>query len=127
MTSLAPGATDSAERTSCSRLLRALDAVTAAAPGTRKRLVGPDLNFGRELLVALARLRGGWIGWEATNLRGIAEELAFVPLAEQDDAEWAKRRSQYERQVGEYASMLQELSGSHAAATIARVRLADGG
>ncbi len=48
----------------------------------RKRLVGPDVNFGREHLTALARETGGWIGWEATTLRTIAEELAFLPLSE---------------------------------------------
>ncbi|MEO7038817.1 MAG: PD-(D/E)XK nuclease family protein [Gemmatimonadaceae bacterium] len=48
----------------------------------RKRLVGPDINFGREHLTALARETGGWIGWEATTLRTIAEELAFLPLFE---------------------------------------------
>ena len=65
-----------------SRLLGHLERVTVARPFDRKRLVGPDLNFGREALGALARATGGWIGWEATNLRGIAEELAFVPMAE---------------------------------------------
>ena len=64
-----------------SRLLASLDAATTRSPNARKRLIGPDVNYGRELLVALARLRGGWIGWEATNLRGIAEQLAFAPLA----------------------------------------------
>ena len=44
--------------------------------------MGADLNFGRELLVTLARRTGGWIGWEATTLRGLAESLAFFPLAE---------------------------------------------
>lgn len=46
-----------------------------------KLLLCPDLNYGRELLVALARRTGGWLGWEPTTLRTIAEELAFVPLA----------------------------------------------
>ncbi|HEX2781582.1 MAG TPA: hypothetical protein VHM30_18905, partial [Gemmatimonadaceae bacterium] len=64
-----------------SRLLTSLVPATEAHPTTRKRLLGPDVNYGRELLVALARLTGGWIGWEAVNLRGIAEQLAFVPLA----------------------------------------------
>ena len=66
-----------------SRLLQALEGVTRDHPTDRKRLIGPDLNFGRELLLALAQRTGGWIGWEAENLRGIARELAFVPLAEQ--------------------------------------------
>ncbi|HEX6535263.1 MAG TPA: PD-(D/E)XK nuclease family protein [Gemmatimonadaceae bacterium] len=63
-------------------ILRSLEAATRAHPTDRKRLVAPDVNHGRELLVTLARSIGGWVGWEATNLRGIAEELAFVPLAE---------------------------------------------
>jgi hypothetical protein len=65
-----------------SGLLHSLQAVTRAHPTSRKLLVTPDINLGRELLATLARVTGGWIGWEATNLRGIAEDLAFVPLAE---------------------------------------------
>jgi hypothetical protein len=65
-----------------SQLLRSLEALDAAHPLSRKRLVAPDVNFGRELLVTLARRTGGWIGWEATNLRGMAQAFAFVPLAE---------------------------------------------
>lgn len=64
-----------------SRLLASGAAATTRAPNARKRLIGPDINYGRELLVALARRTGGWIGWEAANLRGIAEQLAFLPLA----------------------------------------------
>ncbi|NUO65048.1 MAG: PD-(D/E)XK nuclease family protein [Gemmatimonadaceae bacterium] len=64
-----------------SRLLASLIQANAAHPTSRKRLLGPDVNYGRELLVSLARITGGWIGWEAVNLRGIAEQLAFVPLA----------------------------------------------
>ena len=64
-----------------SRLLDSLARATEQSPDTRKRLIAPDVNFGRELLVALARRTGGWIGWEATSLRAIADELAFVPLA----------------------------------------------
>jgi hypothetical protein len=65
-----------------STLLAALESLDRERPHDRKRLVGPDVNFGRELLVALARRTGGWIGWEATNLREIANALAFLPLAE---------------------------------------------
>ena len=65
-----------------SRLLQSLETLTRDHPHGRKRLVGPDVNYGRELLVALARRTGGWIGWEATTLREIADRLAFVPLAE---------------------------------------------
>ncbi|HET9013353.1 MAG TPA: hypothetical protein VFN38_16130, partial [Gemmatimonadaceae bacterium] len=70
------------ERPGPSTLLASVEALGRAHPTARKRLVGPDVNFGRELLVALARRTGGWVGWEATNLRGIAQSLAFVPLAE---------------------------------------------
>ncbi|HEY8312140.1 MAG TPA: hypothetical protein VIG47_16360, partial [Gemmatimonadaceae bacterium] len=63
-------------------LLQSLAAETIAHPFAAKQLVGPDVNYGRELLVALARHTGGWIGWEATNLRRIAGELAFAPLHE---------------------------------------------
>ena len=65
-----------------STLLHSLEWLGRAHPLARKRLVGPDVNFGRELLVTLARRTGGWLGWEATNLRGIAQSLAFLPLAE---------------------------------------------
>ena len=64
--------------------LDALVHVTRVHPHERKRLVVPDVNYGRELLVTLARETGGWIGWEATNLRGIAGALAFVALAERE-------------------------------------------
>ena len=66
-----------------SRILEALAAIDREHPVGRKRLIGPDVNFGRELLVGLARRTGGWVGWEATNLRGVAESLAFLPLHEQ--------------------------------------------
>ena len=68
------------DREPASRLLGSLDSETGAHPYEPKRLIGPDVNYGRELLVALARRTGGWIGWEATSLGRIAGELAFVPL-----------------------------------------------
>lgn len=64
-------------------LLSSLAALSEAHPLERKRLVATDVNFGREALTALARQTGGWIGWEACNLRGIADALAFLPLSEQ--------------------------------------------
>lgn len=63
-----------------SRLLESLVRVNAAHPHTRKRLLGVDVNHGRELLLSLGRITGGWVGWEATTLRRIAGDLAFVPL-----------------------------------------------
>ena len=65
-----------------SRLLEHIEQLGREHPLARKRLIGPDVNFGRELLVTLARRTGGWVGGEATNLRGIAQSLAFLPLAE---------------------------------------------
>lgn len=67
------------------RLLLSMDALRRAHPVARKRLVGPDVNFVRELLVTHARATGGWIGWEATTVRKIADALAFVPLAERGE------------------------------------------
>lgn len=65
-------------------LLAELQQVDRAHATARKLLVGPTLNWGRELLTALGREQGGWIGWEPATLRGIAAELAFVPLADAD-------------------------------------------
>jgi ATP-dependent helicase/nuclease subunit B len=59
-----------------------MEALDRAYPYARKRLAGPDVNYGRELLVAHARRGGGWVGWEAATVRTIADALAFVPLAE---------------------------------------------
>lgn len=75
-------------------LLAALDAATDAAPTAEKLLLGPDINWGRELLVTLARRRGGWIGWRATNLRSIADELALVALSD------ARRRIGSDIEIG---------------------------
>src|SRR5215208_913508 len=63
-------------------VLRALGAITRRHPTDRKRLVGPDVNYGRELLVALARETGDCAGWEATTVRMVADELAAASLAE---------------------------------------------
>lgn len=63
-----------------SALLRSMRAETESHPYELKRLIGPDINYGRELLAALAQRTGGWIGWEATSLRRLAGEVAFVPL-----------------------------------------------
>lgn len=63
-----------------SALLRSLRLETEAYPYEPKRLIGPDVYYGRELLAALAQRTGGWIGWTATSLRRLADEVAFVPL-----------------------------------------------
>ena len=65
-----------------SQLLLALEKVSEQHQYSRKRLLGVDVNHGRELLLALGHRRGGWVGWEATTLRGLADELAFVALSE---------------------------------------------
>ncbi len=65
-----------------SRLLASVERLNTQFPIERKRLLGVDVNHGREVLLALARRTGGWIGWEATTLRTIADDLVFVPLAE---------------------------------------------
>jgi len=64
-----------------SLFLSALADIDQAHHTERKLMLAPDLNYGRELLCALARRSGGWLGWEPVTLRGIAEEIAFVPLA----------------------------------------------
>ncbi|MEO7358858.1 MAG: PD-(D/E)XK nuclease family protein [Gemmatimonadaceae bacterium] len=50
-------------------------------PTQRKLLLVPSINFGRELLAALAHARGAWIGWEPATLATIAQKLALVELA----------------------------------------------
>ena len=62
-------------------ILEQLQEFDAQHPLERKLLLCPDLNYGRELLRALARQTGGWLGWEPTTLRELAQEIAFVPLA----------------------------------------------
>lgn len=61
-------------------LLNHLEAITKEYPAQRKIFVGPVLKYGKEVLATLARRRGGWIGWEATTLYHIAQDLAFVPM-----------------------------------------------
>ncbi len=61
-------------------LLSHLAEISTQYPTERKLLLVPDVNYGRELLVALARSTGGWIGWEPTTLRRVADELTFVSL-----------------------------------------------
>lgn len=63
-----------------SALLDALGALDRERPFARKLFVVPDVNFGRELLLAHARRTGGWVGWDVVTLRGVADELAFVAM-----------------------------------------------
>ena len=67
-----------------SRLLASIAQLNSAHPHLRKRLLGVDVNHGRELLLALAQQTGGWVGWEATTLRSIADDLAFVALNDRE-------------------------------------------
>ncbi|MEP6836155.1 MAG: PD-(D/E)XK nuclease family protein [Gemmatimonas sp.] len=53
-------------------------------PTQRKLLLAPSINFGRELLAALAHERGSWIGWEVATLATLAQKLALVDLAERE-------------------------------------------
>lgn len=66
-------------------LAQSLDELTREHPTTRKHLVGPDVNHGRELLVALGGDIGGRSGWEAPSLEAVADALAYVPLARRAD------------------------------------------
>ncbi len=47
---------------------------------TRKLLIHDSIKVGREALAALAKQTGGWIGWEATTIYRIAEELSFSEI-----------------------------------------------
>ncbi|MBC8086821.1 MAG: hypothetical protein H7Z40_06115, partial [Phycisphaerae bacterium] len=58
-----------------------LQALDQRYPTERKLLLVPSVNFGRELLGALARKSGSWVGWEAATLGTIAQKLSVVPLA----------------------------------------------
>jgi CRISPR/Cas system-associated exonuclease Cas4 (RecB family) len=53
-----------------------------AHPLARKRLVAPDIAWGWETLVALARRQRGIIGWEATTLLALADAMAFTAMDE---------------------------------------------
>lgn len=61
-------------------LLDQLEALDRAHPQEHKLLICQDVNHGRELLVSLARRKGGWMGWEATTVAELARELAFTAL-----------------------------------------------
>lgn len=50
-------------------------------PGARALLVAPTRGEGREILRALARWRGGWLGLEVTTVRPLALELVGADLA----------------------------------------------
>ncbi|MSR35123.1 MAG: PD-(D/E)XK nuclease family protein [Gemmatimonadetes bacterium] len=63
-------------------LLTALAAeADRSAPGARTLLVAPTRGEGREILRALARSRGGWLGLEVTTVRPLALELVGSDLA----------------------------------------------
>ena len=52
----------------------------SANPLSRKLLIAPYITWGWEAIVALARTRRGIVGWEATTLLGLAEDLAFTEM-----------------------------------------------
>jgi RecB family exonuclease len=62
-------------------LLAHLAELTDAHPHRHKLLIGPTIAWGRELLGALARHRGGWIGWRATTLDALAHDLTYTAQA----------------------------------------------
>ena len=63
-------------------LLTALAAeADRSAPGARTLLVAPTRGEGREILRALARHRGGWLGLEVTTVRPLALELVGAAQA----------------------------------------------
>ncbi|HEU4762117.1 MAG TPA: hypothetical protein VFS74_07330, partial [Gemmatimonadales bacterium] len=61
-------------------LMSHLSQIDTTNPLARKLLVAPDIAWGWETIVALARLRRGIVGWEATTLLGLAEDLAFTEM-----------------------------------------------
>ena len=62
-------------------LLAALADEDERHPLARKLVVAPAAGAGRELLRTLARLRGGWTGFEVTTLRPLAAQLAVEWIA----------------------------------------------
>ena len=63
-------------------LLAHLSGIDTSQPLARKLLVAPDIAWGWETIVALARLRRGIVGWQATTLLGLAEDLAFTEMGQ---------------------------------------------
>src|SRR5688572_28499048 len=63
-------------------LLTALAAeADRSVPGARTLLVAPTRGEGREILRALARHRGGWLGLEVTTVRPLGLDLVGADLA----------------------------------------------
>ena len=59
-------------------LIHALDRIATEHPLERKVLVAPARGAGRELLRTLARMRGGWTGFEVTTVRPLAMRQCLV-------------------------------------------------
>ncbi len=59
-------------------LLSQLSALATKHPRARKRLITPEISAARELIRTLAQHGSDTTGWEAANLRLIAEELSCV-------------------------------------------------
>jgi ATP-dependent helicase/nuclease subunit B len=62
-------------------LLNQLHDIGAKGSRTRKRLVGPEISLARELIRSLGRSGAYAIGWEAANLRILAEEISCNGLS----------------------------------------------
>ncbi len=64
-------------------LLEQIRKVSTAYPRIRKRLVAPEISAARELIRTLALSGADTTGWEAANLRLLAEELSYVRCAQE--------------------------------------------
>lgn len=95
-------------------VLRHLEAVTEQHPLDRKLLVCTSMGEGRELLRALGRHSGSWIGWEITTPRRLAMERVGPLLA----AEGRSVADPYE----EMAAVDAALDGTLAAPSLASLR-----
>lgn len=62
-------------------LLQALAREASAHPLVRKLVVAPAAGAGRELMRSLARLRGGWTGFDVTTVRPLAVVCATEWIA----------------------------------------------
>ena len=89
-------------------VLRHLGAVTDQHPLDRKLLVCTSMGEGRELLRALARHSGSWVGWEITTPRRFAMERLAPQLA----AEGRAVADAYTEQAAVDAALDAALAGS---------------
>ncbi|MEM7413935.1 MAG: PD-(D/E)XK nuclease family protein [Gemmatimonadota bacterium] len=64
------------------RLVESLSRLSRRHRIARKLIVAPSFSAGRELLRRLARIEGGWIGFEVTTLARMAQLLSLPRLEE---------------------------------------------